>query len=221
MSQPIETTQESQYWKIGDKKIDVTIPLFSWQNIEMINLKSMRKEVRLIWGLDSCSSVSLMGSSKSGNVMTEKEEYELISCSKSADNPNGFRKVRVRHQVNGQTALALKLSSGLCYGNNDMSLSISPNELETLLLKAYNEGVYYNEGSANRYILIRSNDFERRMTPNESDKWLVFKSLEPKTLQGLIISVNDAEKRVNSPWREYAEGSDPRLMQILEEIKQG
>lgn len=211
--------KESQFWKINGMKIDICVPLFEFLPVEMLNIRTMKKEFRLIWGLDSTKVVSLYGSSRGGSVLVEPPTYELLSCTKSSENPSGFKKVRKRIQVSGQVMLAMKLSTGLQYDKNSMNLAISPHQLEELITKASSEGNYYNEGDTARFTLIRSNDLRREMNPSESDHWLVLKTLDPQALQALIIPINEAEKKIGSLWREISENEDPRFMQLLEEIK--
>ncbi len=220
MSKPLESEIENLAWKLDGKHVEIIVPLFEWVPTEMLNVKTMKKQTRLVWGYTGRKTVSLFQQARSGaplGILTEPAEYELQAVPKSNKNPSGFRKVRKRVKASGLTCCAVKLSS-LTYGSASMALPISPDSLQKLIEQNYAQGNFIDSGASAKFVMIRTNDLERRMEPQEGDHWVVLRTLNPKAIKGLVIPVNDAEKRSGSSWREIGANQDPMMQAVLEEI---
>lgn len=208
-------------WRVPDGRlVELTVPLFQWKNVEMIDIKSLKRSTRLVWSYDGGTMISLFQQARSGSpsgALTEPPEYEILPAKKTVKNPSGFKKTRKRTgQLSGLQTCAIKLSR-LCYAENDMSLPISPSSLNELIKKNFEQGNYISQPNSCKFVMLRSNDLRREMIPTKTDRWIVLKTIIPKALQGMIKPINEVEKEAGSPYR--LAGQDPRLMQLLEEIQ--
>lgn len=162
----------------------------------MINLKTGKQSTRQIW--DVGNNQAYIGMQKSariyGSMLGLEATYEMKTLSTG-------KKVRVEKRVEATPIqqLSWKLSCGLDIAGNSMNLSIRPQKLEELIREAIKKGLVQDTSVSYLFYLCRSNDLERRMSPNDKDKWLIFPKSE--VLKGKLIPINEALKRSGSNWR--------------------
>lgn len=165
----------------------------------MLNIKTMKRQRRLVWDYSGSKGISLFQQGRSGgSVLVEPASYEIVSVPKTNKHPSGLKKVRKRIDVDGLGVVALKLSNGLVYGQDNMCLPITPTKLKKLIDDNFKAGNFVGSEASCKFVLIRSNDLRREMTPNKGDKWLVLRTRNPKAIQGLIKPINEVEKLTNS-----------------------
>lgn len=191
-----ETVEGKKVFKINGRILRPVIPLFGFGTFLMINLRTAKMMKRKIWGIGHSSVMITM----KHDVTMYAHMLGLESTFETKTLSTG-KKIRVEKRVNATPfqMLSWKLSCGLDYAGNNMNLGIRPKDLETLIRKAIKKGLVQDSGVSYFFYMIRSNDLERKMLPNEKDHWLIFPNAE--SIKQRIIPINEALAKTNSEWR--------------------
>jgi len=191
-----ETVEGKKVFKINGRILRPVIPLFGFETKVMINIRTAKVAKRKIWSIGGSSVMISMKHDTSiySHMLGLEPEYETKTLSTG-------KKIKVEKRITATPfqMLSWKLSCGLAYGSNNMNLGIRPKDLETLIRKAIKKGLVQDSGVSYFFYMVRSNDLERKMLPNEKDHWLIFPNAE--SIKQRIIPINEALAKTQSQWR--------------------
>lgn len=191
-----QTVEGKKVFKINGRILRPVVPLFGFETKVMINIRTAKVAKRKIWSIGASSVMIGMKHDVSiyGHMLGLEPTYESKTLSTG-------RTVKVEKKVNATPfqMLSWKLSCGLAYGSNNMNLSIRPEKLEKLIRQAIKKGLVQDSGVSYFFYMVRSNDLERKMLPNEKDHWLIFPNAE--SIKQRIIPINEALAKAQSQWR--------------------
>lgn len=187
-----------QLFKINGRILRPAIVLFQWIPYLMINVKTGKKDKRNMWNLSEhfpSVYVNMKYNSRMyGSWLGLEPEYETKELSTG-------KKLKVEKRVEATPiqVLSWKLSCGLCYGQNDMNMSIRPEKLLELIKKAIKDGKVQDTGASYLFFMCRSCDLKHVMKYTPKDKWLIFPT--QIAIKSSMIPIDEALRKSGSNWR--------------------